>query len=256
MHTGGPAEWSGFCVVIPMYNEEAGAEKCVRRVCAELADLTCSSRLIVVDDGSKDETGRILDGIAPQFPGLKVIHHARNSGYGAALRTGVAAAAAAGFDYVLFMDSDLTNDPGDLPKFVRKMQEGYEVIKATRYSHGGGVSGVPFYRFAISAAGNCVARLLFGLPLHDCTNGFRAVKAGLLLRTHLSETRFPVIMEELYWLKFLTSSFAEVPVTLTDRAAKLRRTSFSYRPRVFYEYLKYPVRALLGIKPRGGSSRP
>ena len=148
------------------------------------------------------------------------------------------------------MDSDLTNDPADLPKFVQKMQEGYEVIKATRYSCGGGVSGVPFYRIAISFVGNYVAHLLFRLPLHDCTNGFRAVRVRLLLQARLSETRFPIIMEELYWLKALGTRFAEVPVTLTNRAAKLRCTAFSYHPRVFYEYLKYPVKAFLGIKPR------
>ena len=239
-----------FCVIIPMYNEEAGAENCVRRVCDELGAVAPTARLFVIDDGSLDETGRILDRIALHFSSLTVIHHTRNRGYGAALRTGVDAAAAAGFEYVLFMDSDLTNDPADLPKFVEKMQEGYEVIKATRYSCGGGVSGVPFYRVAISLVGNYVAHLLFSLPLHDCTNGFRAVKVRVLLQARLSEVRFPVIMEELYWLKFLSTRFAEVPVTLTDRSVKLRRTAFSYRPRVFYEYLKYPVKAFLGIKPR------
>jgi dolichol-phosphate mannosyltransferase len=238
-----------FAVVIPMYNEEPGAENCVQQVCEALGEIPCESKLIAVNDGSRDRTGEILDGMAPRFPNLMVVHHAKNSGYGAALRTGVSTAAKAGFDYTLFMDSDLTNHPSDLAKFVDRMRDGYDVIKATRYSGGGGVSGVPAYRVAISLVGNRIARLLFRLPVHDCTNGFRAVRTDILERMRLTENRFPIIMEELWWSKYLAHSFAEVPVTLTNRDAALRPTSFAYRPSVFWQYLKYPVRAFLGIRP-------
>ena len=238
-----------FCVVIPMFNEEPGAENCVRQVCAALTDLGCGSKLITVNDGSRDRTGEILDRLAPTFPNLMVVHHGKNSGYGAALRTGVATAAKAGFDYTLFMDSDLTNHPSDLPEFVARMREDYDIIKATRYSGGGGVDGVPFHRYAISFIGNRIARVLFRLPVHDCTNGFRAAKTGILANMQLTENRFPIIMEELYWSKYLARTFAEVPVTLTNRDAALRPTSFTYRPSVFWQYLKYPVRAFFGIRP-------
>jgi dolichol-phosphate mannosyltransferase len=251
MTAAAPFALRSFCIVIPMYNEETGVEECVRRVSEALDGIPCHSRLIVVNDGSRDRTGEILDELAPRYPRLLVMHHAKNSGYGAALRTGVSAAAAADSDYALFMDSDLTNDPRDLPKFVDKMREGYDVIKATRYSHGGGAWGLPLYRVAISAVGNRIARILFRLPVHDSTNGFRAVRVPLLMRMRLTENRFSIIMEELYWSKFLGGRFAEVPVTLTERKRGLRRTSFAYGPRVFYDYLKYPMLGFLGIKPRG-----
>lgn len=239
----------GFCVVIPMYNEELGAEQCIRRVCSVLATIPWRNKLVVVNDGSKDRTPDILARMAGEFPALMVVEHVKNSGYGSALRTGASSAEAAGFEYVLFMDSDLTNDPQDLPKFVSKMREGYDVIKGTRYSGAGKVIGVPFFRVAISATGNRIASSLLRLPLHDCTNGFRAVKTSLLMRMHLTETRFPIIMEELYWSKFIAGRFAEVPVTLTNRDEELRQSSFVYRPRIFYDYLKYPVLAFFGIKP-------
>jgi hypothetical protein len=69
----------------------------------------------------------------------------------------------------------------------------------------------------------------------------------------LKENRFPIIMEELYWSKFLAKTFAEVPVTLTTRDEELRQTSFVYRPRVFYDYLRYPVLAFFGINPSGAT---
>lgn len=249
MSTPGDYQLRSFCVIIPMYNEESGAEECVRRVCPVLAGIPYRSQLITVNDGSRDQTPAILDRLAPQFSNLQVVHHGKNSGYGAALRTGIRKAAEGGFDYALFMDSDLTNDPADIPKFVAAMERGVDVIKATRYSAGGRVSGVPAYRVVISRVGNWVAHFLFGLPVHDCTNGFRAARTEILARMRLTENRFPIIMEELYWSKYLARSFAEVPVTLTDRAADLRRTSFSYKPSVFWQYLKYPVRAFQGIRP-------
>src|SRR5215472_2729336 len=106
----------GFCVVIPMYNEERGAEQCIRRVCSVLATIPLRNKLVVVNDGSHDRTADILAGMTCEFPALMVVEHSKNSGYGSALRTGAFSAEAAGFEYVLFMDSDRTNDPQDLPK--------------------------------------------------------------------------------------------------------------------------------------------
>jgi len=236
-----------------MFNEEAGAENCVHIVCAELARLPNRTTLIAVNDGSRDRTGEILRKLTPVEPLLTVVEHVKNRGYGAALRTGLERAAEDGYEYVLFMDSDLTNHPDDIPRFAAKMAENADIIKATRYSGGGRVSGVPFYRVAISKIGNMVARLLYRLPVHDCTNGFRAGKVEIMMKMELNENRFPIIMEELYWSKFLARRFAEVPVVLTNRTGEQRATSFSYRPRVFYDYLKYPVRAFLGIQPAARS---
>ena len=237
------------CVIVPMYNEEAGAERCVCTICPVLSELPVKAALAVVNDGSVDRTASLLASLAGRFDNLMVITHPRNAGYGAALRTGIARAAQAGFTYALFMDSDLTNNPADIPAFVEKMLEGCDVIKATRYSRGGTVSGVPAWRVAISRAGNSIARRLYGLPVADCTNGFRAVKLNVLRRMTLTESRFPIIMEELYYCKYLARSYAEVPVTLTNRREGQRPTSFRYRPRVFYDYLKYPLRSFLRIRP-------
>ena len=232
-----------------MFNEAAGAERCVVEVCGALRDLPYRSRLIVVDDGSSDATGAILRRLAATEPRLRMVTHPANRGYGAALRTGVEAAKEKRFDYVLFMDSDLTNSPADIRRFVAAMEGGADVVKATRYSGGGGVSGVPFSRWIVSAVGNRIARALFGVPIHDCTNGFRAVKVSLLEQMALGERRFPVIMEELHWCRFLARTYAEVPVVLTARQADQRPTAFAYRPSVFWSYLKYPLLAFLRRRP-------
>ena len=238
-----------FCVIIPMFNEESGAEVCVRSVCPALAAIPYPSKLITVNDGSRDRTGAILDRLAPELPKLLVVHHANNAGYGAALRTGIQKAAECSFDYALFMDSDLTNDPADIPKFVALMEQGIDVIKASRFVTGGRMQGVPWQRSIFSVTGNLVARPLFHNGVRDCTNGFRAVKVDILKRMDLHERGFPIIVEELYQARFLARTYAEVPVVLTSRTADQRTTAFTYKPAIMCKYFGYALKAFLGIKP-------
>jgi glycosyltransferase involved in cell wall biosynthesis len=228
-------------VVIPAFNEEAGIRRAVEEVCAALRGLPIQAQLLVVEDGSRDRTLEILTEAESSQPLLTVVRHPGNQGYGAALRTGLRTAADLQLDYVLFMDSDLTNSPADIAKFVPFMLEGKDVIKATRYSRGGGVDGVPFGRWIISAVGNRVAGVLFGLGLHDVTNGFRAVRVSLLSQMRLTDNGFSVIMEEASWYHRLGARCAEVPVTLTTRSDELRPTSFGYRPSVVWRYLWYAL---------------
>ena len=147
------------------------------------------------------------------------------------------------------MDSDLTNAPDDIPRFLEQMAGGADVIKATRYRGGGAMRGVPWSRQVISRTGALVARVLFHAGISDCTNGFRAARTSVLMRLRLRETRFPVIVEELYCCLFVARRFAEVPAVLTNRNQSLRPTSFTYRPSVFWRYLKYAMLACVRIRP-------
>jgi dolichol-phosphate mannosyltransferase len=230
-----------FAVVVPAYNEAVGIGACVRAIHEALERLPNRSALIVVDDGSVDGTAEKLDELARDHQRLVVAHHEHNQGYGAGLRTGTRTADEAGYEYVLFMDSDLTNDPASISAFAAQMAGGVDVIKASRYIRGGGVHGVPLWRSTVSIMGNLVARLLFGLPVRDTTNGFRAVRTKLLTSIELEENGFAVIMEELYRLRPFARSYAEVPIMLTTRVDELRGSSFSFGPRAMAAYLRYPL---------------
>jgi dolichol-phosphate mannosyltransferase len=199
------------------------------------------TELVIVDDGSRDATPDLLSALRAQHGRLTVLRHPTNLGYGAGLRTGAAEAHRSGFDYVLFMDSDLTNDPVHLAAFADRMAEGADVIKASRYVPGGGTFGVPAWRSMLSRLGNATARVLFGLPVRDCTNGFRAVRAELLASIHSQENGFAVIMEELYRIRSLADAYAEVPIVLSARRPEQGRSSFSFGPRAIASYLRYPV---------------
>jgi glycosyltransferase involved in cell wall biosynthesis len=243
------ARTPSFAVVIPMYNEELGAARCVRAVCAVLDRIPSRCALIVVEDGSGDRTFEVLRAAVGANPKLEIARHTRNSGYGRALLTGVRTAISEGYDYVLFMDSDLTNAPEDIPRFIPLMEQGVDVIKASRFVRGGRMQGVPWRRSIFSHAGNWIARAMFRVGIRDCTNGFRAVKVPILARMDLQESGFPIIVEELYQAKSLARTFSEVPVVLTSRTDDQRRTSFSYDWSTIGKYLRFALKACFGIRP-------
>jgi len=239
-----------FCVIIPMFNEQSGAQECVTTVTAALRKLENHTVLVVVNDGSSDETGAILRRLNPEPSSFKLLEHSTNQGYGAAIRTGIAFAVESGFDYSLFMDSDLTNEPSDLGRFAVEMKNDTDVIKASRFVKGGGMRGVPWRRAMVSSLGNRVASMLFSIGVHDCTNGFRAVKTSILAQMQLSERGFPIIVEELYQSVFLAKTFAEIPVILTNRPDTLRLTSFTYDGTTIRKYLGYALRAFVRLPPK------
>jgi glycosyltransferase involved in cell wall biosynthesis len=236
-----------MCIVIPAYNEQATLKPNIQTIMEYVSKLPPVVTVLVVDDGSRDSTPYILEDLLKQYEnkGLRVITNPQNKGYGAALRTGIGFAVDKSYDYVLFMDSDLTNHPRYIESFYEKMAQGWDYIKATRYSKGGGVKGVPWVRRLFSIVGNFVARVLYGLPLTDLTNGFRAAKVDILKRMTLTESGFPIIMEELFQAKYLTKSFCEVPYVLTSRTGEQGRTRFSYDLPTWLRYLKYAMRSFL-----------
>jgi dolichol-phosphate mannosyltransferase len=230
------------CIIIPMFNEERMAEKCLQSVLPYVHKLP-DTRVVVVDDGSSDKTASLVEPYSMTKDSLlDFVRHPENLGYGAALQTGVRHAQSHRFDYVLFMDSDLTNHPKYLVDFINKIEEGHEYIKATRYSLGGGVDGVPRSSWLFSRVGNIVARILFGIPLSDSTNGFRAVRTSLFDGLDLQENGFAIIMEELYHIAAKRPRFAEIPYILTSRGAEEGTSSFAYTPLTIKTYLSYALK--------------
>ena len=200
---------------------------------------------IVVDDGSVDESPAVLDRLAEELEGLVVEHHARNAGYGQALVTGARRAKDLGLEYVVFIDSDLTNPPSDVLRMAELAGQGHDYVKASRFVRGGTMSAVPASRRVVSRAGNLVGQALFGTRVRDVTNGFRMVRTDLFLSWPLSERGFAVIAEEFDWALRSGVEPAELPSTLTARTGEQRATAFSYSPRLVLSYLRYPLRALL-----------
>jgi glycosyltransferase involved in cell wall biosynthesis len=230
-------------VVIPVFNEAAGIRRACEAIVAVAEEYPGRAEVIAVDDASTDGSDRVLSELAREFELLRVCTHERNGGYGAALRTGARRAALDGFEYVAFIDSDLTNPPEDLLKMGELASHGHPYIKGSRFSKGGGMSSVSFRRRVFSEAGNVVGRALFGAGIRDVTNGFRAVRTDLFLSWPLRERGFPIIVEELDWALRSDVQPVEFPTVLSVREGDQRPSSFPYKPRLIATYLRYPLYA-------------
>ena len=161
---------ANISIVIPVYNEKDTLEPLAEAIAEHSGDYTC--RIVFVDDGSTDGSGEVLGRLAARNPAVSVRRHRRNLGKSAALATGFECAEG---DIILIMDADLQDDPKEIPRFVAKIQEGYDVVcgwKADRKD--------PLDKTLPSKAYNWGVARLFGLPLHDINCGFKAFRSDVL----------------------------------------------------------------------------
>ena len=226
-----------------MYNEETVAASCIDAVIKIVKQQKQKIQLIVINDGSKDTTGKILQKKTTRYgKHLLVVTHKTNNGYGAATQTGIKKAEQLGFTWILHMDSDMTNDPKYIPHFIQAMSDNVDCVKASRYIKGSKTKNVPAFRRYVSVIGNLFASVLFHVGIRDCTNGFRMVRLSMLKGIRFKENNFSIILEELYYLKKQHARFKEIPYTLTARTNSI--SHFVYKPKTFYDYVKYVLKAL------------
>jgi dolichol-phosphate mannosyltransferase len=232
-----------IAIIIPMFNEEKVASKCIDEVLLELEKIKLKTGLIVVNDGSKDKTADILNQKKLQYKSkLTVLNNKHNLGFGGALQTGIKYALSQNYDYYLTMDSDLTNPPQFIHDFIAVLPLGFDCIRASRYIKGGGVVNVPKFRRIVAIIGNTMASMFFNVGIKDCTNGFKMVRLKMLKNIKFKEKNFSIILEEMYYLKIKHAKFYEIPNILYTR--KNSKSHFKYRPRIFYDYFKYLIKSL------------
>ena len=237
--------WPSLGVVVPVYNEADGIEVSCREIVGAVSGYVGQVVVIAVDDGSRDSSAEIVAALARELPGLELVRHAANAGYGVALRTGARRAQELGLRYVAFIDSDLTNPPSDLLKIADLARHGHRYIKASRFVPGGSMSSVPVRRRWVSRLGNVVAAAIFGTRVRDVTNGFRGAETELICSWPTHERGFAIIVEEFAWALASGVPIAEFPTVLTTRTAERRVTAFSYSPLLLMSYLRYPLRSRL-----------
>jgi glycosyltransferase involved in cell wall biosynthesis len=171
------SETPHLSIVVPLFNEEGSVRPLADAVTAGLNDGS-SWELILVDDGSTDQTARVAAEIARASPPVRLLRLARNYGQTAAMQ--------AGFDYargsvVVSMDGDLQNDPRDVPRLVAKLSEGYDLVVGYRHRRQDGLLN----RRIPSWAANLIVRWITGVPIHDNGCSLKAYRRELLERMRL-----------------------------------------------------------------------
>jgi dolichol-phosphate mannosyltransferase len=173
-------------VVFPAWNEERFIGATLRALEAAMRGREAEYRAVLVDDGSRDHTVEEAERAVAESGGtlpLTVLRHVLNRGLGAGLRTGIdwCLDQAEDDDVIVTLDADNTQPPALIPTLVRKLDEGNDVVIASRYRAGASVLGVPGYRRALSELGRLVFHALYPIRgVLDYTCCFRAYRASVL----------------------------------------------------------------------------
>jgi glycosyltransferase involved in cell wall biosynthesis len=201
-------------VVVPAFNEAAMLQPTLTAVCRYMESLHHQYRweLIVVNDGSRDQTGEIADAFAASRTGVRVVHHPRNCGLGQALRSGFNDSRG---DYVVVLDSDLSYAPdhiGLLLDRIRMTQA--KVVGASPYAKGGKVSYVPWLRRVMSAWANRFLSTVARCSLSTLTGMVRVYDGRFIRALSLRSVGMEVSPEIIYKSLLLRAQIEEIPAHL------------------------------------------
>lgn len=181
-------------VIVPVYNEEASVEKVVRAIRKyTAADILC------IDDGSTDASGSLLLSLRDWLPGLLVLCHPRNQGYGQTLIDGFDYAVRMGYEYAVTIDCDEQHEPCLIPGFLEDVRK-LDIVSGSRYLQPVLAEGeVPPDRLRINGIITALINEVTDYSLTDAFCGFKAYRVAALSRLHLSETGYAFPLQ--FWIQ-------------------------------------------------------
>jgi dolichol-phosphate mannosyltransferase len=203
-------------VIVPTYNERDNVRRIIEAVLAQGPQFD----ILVVDDGSPDCTGAILDEVAATNDRVHAVHRPRKMGLGTAYLAGFAWALDRDYEFVFEMDADFSHDPNHLPLFLEAAADA-DLVLGSRYRQGKvTVVNWPIARLILSYAANIYARTVTGLPLYDGTGGFKCFRRRVLAAIPLKEVRsngyaFQIEMSFRAWRRGFR--IVEIPIVFVDR---------------------------------------
>lgn len=208
-------------LILPTYNEADNVEAIVAAAGEVLARAAPEGfRVLVVDDGSPDGTGRLAEELAGEHEWVKVLHRTNKEGIGPAYLAGFRHALEHGAGYVMEMDSDFSHDPADLARLLEAVRAGADLALGSRYVTGGGVSDWGMLRRFVSQGGSTYARLVLGLRVRDLTGGFKCFRREVLEAIDFDTVRsqgYAFQVELTYRAVQAGFRVVEVPIVFRDR---------------------------------------
>lgn len=212
-------------VVTPTYNERESLPELVPRVLA-----VPDTSVLIVDDASPDGTGAVADALVAAYPGrVDVLHRTGPRGLGHAYVQGIRRALQSPADLICQMDADLSHDPQYLPAMIAATAD-HDVVIGSRYLHGVSVVNWPLRRLALSTAANRYIRFVTGLPVKDCTSGYRCWRREALEGLHVERLRsqgYAFIVESLHTAWQNGCRLGEVSIIFVERRQGASKLSSS-----------------------------
>jgi len=212
----GAARRERALVIIPTYNERENIARLIETVLAQDVRL----EVLVVDDGSPDGTGEIVDGIRMKSSRVHIHRRPRKMGLGTAYLAGFKWALERGYDYVFEMDADFSHDPAHLSQFLYAIEHA-DLVLGSRYREGKvTIVNWPIGRLLLSYFANVYARVVTGLPIWDATGGFKCFRRDVLASIDLDDVRsngyaFQIEVSFRAWKRGF--KIVEIPIVFVDR---------------------------------------
>jgi glycosyltransferase involved in cell wall biosynthesis len=200
----------GLSVFFPAFNDGGTIASMVIRAVQAASALTPDYEVIIVNDGSADATAQIADELARTYPHVRVVHHAKNCGYGGALQTGFRSATK---DLIFYTDGDAQYDPGELSELWSRMTPDADLVNGYKISRSD-----PLHRIVIGRIYHHVVTALFGLTVRDVDCDFRLMRRSIFERIQLEKTSGVICLEMMKKIHDAGFRIVEVPVHHYHRA--------------------------------------
>ena len=194
----------GLSIFFPAYNDGGTIASLVILAVQIAGRLTSDFEVIVVNDGSSDATRDILDDLVRTYPNVRAIHHPQNQGYGAALRTGFAAATK---DLIAYTDGDAQYDPAELPALWNRLTPEADMVTGYKISRSD-----PWHRVVIGRVYHHTVKFLFRLRVRDVDCDFRLMRREIFDRVKLEKDTGVICLEMMRKIQDAGFRVVEVPV--------------------------------------------
>ena len=204
-------------VVLGTYNERENLAKLVPAIESIFEENRTSCEIVVVDDNSPDGTSALVRELGMKYGNVRLLWRPEKMGPGSAHADGYRAAKG---DIIIGMDTDFSHDPYDIPRFLAKIDEGYDIVQASRYIKGGTYEVNSFRTWKKKMAskfGNVLIAFLSRVPVHDFTTSFRAVRRGVVENVKTESSGNSFFMEFLVKAHRKRYGMIEIPITFKDR---------------------------------------
>ena len=204
-------------VIVPTYNEKGNIERLIDAVLKQDPSID----MLIVDDGSPDGTGALVDQIAARNPRVHALHRASKLGLGTAYVAGFKWALARDYQFIGEMDADFSHNPEKLREFLKAIETA-DLVIGSRYQNGQvNVVNWPIGRLFLSYSANIYARRETGLPIFDSTAGFKIFRRRVLEAIDLDDIKsngyaFQIEMHMRAWKKGFR--IVEIPIVFVDRS--------------------------------------
>ncbi len=192
-------------IIVPAYNEAEVITSTLNDLQQFLRKSKLSADILVVDDGSTDQTGELALSSADLL-----LTHRRNRGLGAALATGIEYAKRSNYDYCITFDSDGQHEANDILKAISKLESGFDIVIGSRFI--GTHSGMPSARRTVLYLGNVITFLFFGVWTTDSQSGFRGLSKRAIESIVIKSNRMEVSSEFFGEIVRHKLKFIEIPI--------------------------------------------